>query len=438
MCIVACVLGIVFFLASLISVLLLYSPVPTEIPQGHRGPFLCTVSVNFTESSLLPEDGLCDIIFYESFYVKNKPLKWNDTGLDHFFELVRSMQHTSIGASFSQTSGELSADDSSGRLYDGLDKLRTMGVKHFGMLNLFGYWTVSDMTFPETLEILRRIVEYGNDDYPDGYAVLGLLLLSDYTDQSVKYLRPSLGLRHFIAITHLSYPTGYGWYGSVLPMSMMTSTEHLRRFHDYRFLRSIAKTLDNLEILKRHFGDMFVYISFSMRARYCTVNASLEAPRNDAPVPQGGPYFYLFQLIKFEFGEFGYKYDGDLHPKKVCSDEYGNYYSYNTTVGAEFTYAPQEGRILVFDSEKGLKEKVCTALITHSSLGISLAAYDVDYDQEFEACPNLFIGRGSFRRVKALRFMSGYTPEFHDWLDPQQECVTKTYTDVGNPCCPGS
>ncbi|KAL1485766.1 hypothetical protein MTO96_031756 [Rhipicephalus appendiculatus] len=320
MCIVACVLGIVFFLASLISVLLLYSPVPTEIPQGHRGPFLCTVSVNFTESSLLPEDGLCDIIFYESFYVKNKPLKWNDTGLDHFFELVRSMQHTSIGASFSQTSGELSADDSSGRLYDGLDKLRTMGVKHFGMLNLFGYWTVSDMTFPETLEILRRIVEYGNDDYPDGYAVLGLLLLSDYTDQSVKYLRPSLGLRHFIAITHLSYPTGYGWYGSVLPMSMMTSTEHLRRFHDYRFLRSI----------------------------------------------------------------------------------------------------------------------VCTALITHSSLGISLAAYDVDYDQEFEACPNLFIGRGSFRRVKALRFMSGYTPEFHDWLDPQQECVTKTYTDVGNPCCPGS
>ncbi|KAL1440303.1 hypothetical protein MTO96_031687 [Rhipicephalus appendiculatus] len=35
------------------------STITTEIPQGHRGPFLCTVSVNFTESSLLPEDGLC-------------------------------------------------------------------------------------------------------------------------------------------------------------------------------------------------------------------------------------------------------------------------------------------------------------------------------------------------------------------------------------------
>ncbi|KAL1479488.1 hypothetical protein MTO96_051800, partial [Rhipicephalus appendiculatus] len=74
----------------------------------------------------------------------------------------------------------------------------------------------------------------------------------------------------------------------------------------------------------------------------------------------------------------------------VCSDEYGNYYSYNSTVGAEYTFDPQEDRILVFDSEKGLKEKVCAAFINHSSLGISLAAYDVDYDREFEACPNLF------------------------------------------------
>ncbi|KAL3184013.1 hypothetical protein MRX96_006326 [Rhipicephalus microplus] len=89
---------------------------------------------------------------------------------------------------------------------------------------------------------------------------------------------------------------------------------------------------------------------------------------------------------------------------QVCAEEYGKYYSYNTTVGAEYTFDPQENRVLVFDSERGVKEKVCAALVNNSSLMLSLAAYDIDYDQDFEACPNLFIGRGAFRRVKALHF----------------------------------
>ncbi|KAL1485563.1 hypothetical protein MTO96_031845 [Rhipicephalus appendiculatus] len=107
--------------------------------------------------------------------------------------------------------------------------------------------------------------------------------------------------------------------------------------------------------------------------------------------------------------------------RQVCSEESGNYYTHNTTVGAEYTFDPQDDRILVFDSEKGMKEKVCTALIKHSSLTFSLAAYDVDYDQEFDGCSNLFIGRGSFRRLKALPFMSGYTPKFDYWRDPMAE-----------------
>ncbi|KAL3198213.1 hypothetical protein MRX96_044488 [Rhipicephalus microplus] len=127
-----------------------------------------------------------------------------------------------------------------------------------------------------------------------------------------------------------------------------------------------------------------------------------------------------------------------LFIRQVCTEEYGNYYRYNATVDAEYTFDPQEGRILVFDSENGLKQKVCSAFINHSSLVFSVAAYDIDYDQESEACPNLLIGFGSFSRVKALHFMSGYRPQFEYWGDPQEECVTKRYTDVGNPCCPCS
>ncbi|KAL1469925.1 hypothetical protein MTO96_024752 [Rhipicephalus appendiculatus] len=363
---------------------------PQRLREAPRGPFICTVSVNFTESSLLPKDGLCDIIFYDSFYVKNNPHDWNDTGLDHFFELGRSMHYTSIGASFTRIGRELRDDDKSGVLWSGIDKLRTMGVKHFGMLNLLGYEEVYTFSLYGSLELLSRILEYVHEEYPDGYAVVGLHFLSDYSKLPFHVLRTSLRLRHFIALTHISYPTGYPLYSLVVPMSTMILPENLGK-NDYLSSLSIAKTLDGLEYLQRSFADMFVYISFSMRAHYFT----------------------------------------------VCSEEYGNYYTYNTTVGAEYTYDPQEDRVLVFDSEKGLKEKVCTALVNHRSLGISLAAYDVDYDQEFEECPNLLIGRGSFRRVKALRFMNDYTPIFL-YSDPQKQCVTKKYTDVGNPCCPGS
>nr|XP_054923610.1 uncharacterized protein LOC129383254 [Dermacentor andersoni] len=73
----------------------------TEKPKYVRGPLLCTVSVHFTETSLLPEDGDCEIIFYESFYVKNRPSDWQDSGLDHFLKLGRTMYQTSVGASFS-------------------------------------------------------------------------------------------------------------------------------------------------------------------------------------------------------------------------------------------------------------------------------------------------------------------------------------------------
>ncbi|KAL1470879.1 hypothetical protein MTO96_040227, partial [Rhipicephalus appendiculatus] len=161
---------------------------PQRFRKAPRGPFLCTVSVNFTESSLLPEDGLCDIIFYESFYVKNSPLEWNDTGLDHFFELGRSMQHTSIGASFSPTGLKLSDDFDSGVLWSGLDKLRTMGVEHFGMLNLLAYSRSLGFDFADNLDILKGILEYIHGDYPDGYAVVGLRFLSNDYDHPFSYM----------------------------------------------------------------------------------------------------------------------------------------------------------------------------------------------------------------------------------------------------------
>ncbi|XP_075559355.1 uncharacterized protein LOC142590837 [Dermacentor variabilis] len=120
-----------------------------------RGPLLCTVSVHFTETSLLPEDGECDIIFYESFYVKNRPSDWKDSGLDHFLKLGRTMHRTSVGASFSPVGGQLFADVTTRALFDGLDRLSHLGVKHFGMMNVYGDFTIDADKLAQCLTVLK-------------------------------------------------------------------------------------------------------------------------------------------------------------------------------------------------------------------------------------------------------------------------------------------
>ncbi|KAL1438400.1 hypothetical protein MTO96_048015 [Rhipicephalus appendiculatus] len=337
---------------------------PTVFPPGFRGPLICTVSVHFTESSLLPEDGLCDIIFYESFYVKHSPSGWNDTGLDHFFELVSSMYDTRIGASFSTVSRKLFEDYDEGLLYGGIDNLLSKGVQHFGMLNLYGIH-VYDTLY--CLEILGNIGAHVRREFQDRwhqyphrwprvvYTVLGVLTSEHYGILNIQYVEAAFNPTHFIAITHVSDPDDVSKRCSIYPMSML-------------------KSLNTYGL-----------------------------------------------------------------PSIVCSTEYGSYYRYNSKAAAEYSFDPHKNRTLVFDSEKGMKEKVCAALFLHSNLVFGLAAYDIDFDQEHESCPNLFIGRGSFRRVKILHFMSGYPPEPNSWMknDTLEECNAQKYAVVGNPCCPG-
>ncbi|KAL1416692.1 hypothetical protein MTO96_027589 [Rhipicephalus appendiculatus] len=86
--------------------------------------------------------GLCDIIFYESFYTKNKPTGWTDPGLDHFLELATKLRATSIGASFSPYRDRLFMDARNGSLNAAVDRLRRLGVTHFGALSLYGKYTM--------------------------------------------------------------------------------------------------------------------------------------------------------------------------------------------------------------------------------------------------------------------------------------------------------
>ncbi|XP_075559938.1 uncharacterized protein LOC142591495 [Dermacentor variabilis] len=145
-----------------------------------RSPLICTVSVKFTNVSSIPGDGLCDFIFYESFYLKNNPTGWSDSGLDHFLRLSKSMRMTGVGASFSPVKDTLFSDALSGNLNAAVDNLRRRGVSHFGMLSLYRRY-ISSPKFFECLRILQDIREHVNSQVPSNmptpafYTVVGAL-----------------------------------------------------------------------------------------------------------------------------------------------------------------------------------------------------------------------------------------------------------------------
>ncbi|KAH8037792.1 hypothetical protein HPB51_017292 [Rhipicephalus microplus] len=79
-------------------------------------------------------------------------------------------------------------------------------------------------------------------------------------------------------------------------------------------------------------------------------------------------------------------------------------YSYN------FRYRYQDGRILLWDTEGSLREKMCRLKRNYTKVPYSLAAYDLDWDDEEDTCAfaNWF---GAYSRVKMVRVLSDF---FHD------------------------
>ncbi|XP_075723768.1 uncharacterized protein LOC142765847 [Rhipicephalus microplus] len=405
--------------------------------RSPRETILCTVSVHFSESSLLPEDDLCHIIFYESFYVKNSPSAWNDAGLDHFFDLMSRMNLTSTGASFSLADGQLFAEDRSNVLYGGIDNLRSLGVQHFGLLKVYEDYVTDSSKFAQCLKILKRIVTHiqraARQDGgcpPVVYTVLGVRLTQDIHRLKVGKFNTVFRPTFFIAITHLSVPYTDTAESLVYPMSMISTPGNITRNsaqkNAYPDLSSINKAVDDLDWMRNNSkSDMSFYISLSMRARYYTLDAA------------SGVTFDLFGPSKKSTNG---EYKEDIDPKHVCCEEYGYYYRYNSTVGAEYTFSPQENRTLVFDSERGVNEKFCAALDRRKNLKVSVAVYDIDFDQADVACPNLYMGRGPFRRVKVLKVLSRQHPLDIYWIESKalKVCRTIRYTEVRDPCCPGS
>ncbi|KAL1481835.1 hypothetical protein MTO96_034163 [Rhipicephalus appendiculatus] len=110
------------------------------LPMNKRVPVMCTVSNAFGPSDILPRDGMCDAIFYDSLYRdgRNSLTGAYDAGLEHFLDLGQGMEFTGIGVSFDVRMDVQKVNVTSSDVASGLLKLYNRGVTHFGALRVYG------------------------------------------------------------------------------------------------------------------------------------------------------------------------------------------------------------------------------------------------------------------------------------------------------------
>ncbi|XP_070380445.1 uncharacterized protein [Dermacentor albipictus] len=100
---------------------------------------------------------------------------------------------------------------------------------------------------------------------------------------------------------------------------------------------------------------------------------------------------------------------------EVCNDpKFGQEYNYSLQLHAAQFYSATDRRLLSFDDEVALGQKLCTIKAQHTSIDIGIAAFDLDYEDFSNACASTSWG-GRFSRLRALKLLLNFfRTQFND------------------------
>ncbi|KAK8764262.1 hypothetical protein V5799_033129 [Amblyomma americanum] len=130
---------------------------PRSSPAVPAYTLLCTVSNVFGSASVVPTDGLCDLLFYDSLSRggQNKLGHGYNSGLRFFIRLSTVLRATGIGVSFHKDSNEVSARAYSRSFESAVVDLWNRGVSHFGVLDIYG--KTEERVIIACLKLLQKI-----------------------------------------------------------------------------------------------------------------------------------------------------------------------------------------------------------------------------------------------------------------------------------------
>lgn len=379
---------------------------PDDAPAMPGGRLLCTVNNKTEKLTGLPDDGVCDFLFYDSLS-KDDTLGLQQIlteKLQPIIDYAKDAQVTEVGLSLSGEDETLHTSLTSQFIQDNFRALWREKVYHFGMLNLHGSYANSD-NIKRCLASLMVIYKATRKYFRNRrtiYTVLGMApefpLHSHITD-ALRQTPPSL----VIFLTHVSFEDRHHDNCRMLPASVLKFPDNLPR-SSLGYGVSILQVTSYLSGIQDQ--GMTAAISFTMRGHFYKPKAT---PKPSASL------FAPFSPCEDFFGI------ADAEPHLLCLD-YNSSFGYEMDKRNVFAFNQTTKKMMMFENDYSLTGKLCAAVTANPQVRFEIAAYDVIYDQGLYTCPKFQLTSSPFGRVQTLGLVRDMADKFYASRD-MESCL---------------
>ncbi|KAH8039238.1 hypothetical protein HPB51_005484 [Rhipicephalus microplus] len=378
---------------------LIQAPPPTPPPIPHSDSsikplsLLCTFGYTTSYQTKYPPDGVCDYIFYDSMYKHERNTllgTWGEDVLSMLYKASktdRTKTQFGVGFAFEHRLRLLQdlANTSFRNFWD-------HSVFHFGILDCPAHGTTqADMNEVfQALKALDNRVQKTRASGNDSYIVLGAVSHTSawntyFRDRFSGFFKPDL----FISLGHQVRGDPQRSSCVATPPTILDKPEGLADAHDlYDAVRALAYVASQA-------GGPRLSLSVSMAGRWSKL---LPTSRVE-----------IFSAC--EKGTPSWRFFGSY--TEVCNrPPFSTNLLHEAQRYAMRAFDPMTRRMLVFDDEQSLCQKLCLAKVNHTDVPFGVAVYDLDYEDTENTCSNLN-SMGPYSRFEVVALAWG-TDEARD------------------------
>ncbi|KAH7950043.1 hypothetical protein HPB49_018994 [Dermacentor silvarum] len=359
-------------------------------------PLLCTYGTDTNRSTLFPDDGLCDLIFYDSAYKHGRSIPTLPASLGESMNAVLSAslsyKTTEIGIAFAFDHVATLRSDMKADKF--LEPFWDRHVYHFGIIDMpaFGvrYTNVTEVFI--VLKELSALAQKNPNAVQPPYIVLGavpLALAGDYASQMRR--------------GHFAYGDSQVSDCKVHPPTILTkplaSQGYQYDLGSFEF-KSLGSDKDRCSPFQKDAANALKQIHDGGVSAKWLLSVGMK-----------GRWTKLYPRSKFHPSSHC-KQDPQAEPfgnyAQVCTDNYlKSHLKYSDALDAMYTYNDGSNTMFMYDDEEGLCKKMCYIKSKHEALEFGLAVYDLEYEDYNNNCSarNRF---GAFSRLKMVRKIIDY------------------------------
>ncbi|KAH6943040.1 hypothetical protein HPB50_014218 [Hyalomma asiaticum] len=335
---------------------------------------LCTIGTKLDDQRMVPDDRLCDYLFYDSVYKKGPtPFDPNnvDPALSVYLGAHAAFQDTTFGIGFSH-----------------------QYTKH-----LKSELTTTGGAAPEMLDEISMKNRTGDTKCLTLFAAPAPDSTQEniYVEKFSKIFTPTI----VVILSHYVQADSTLKDCRVVPPTLLKLPQQISTISSYKGSLSTAA-----EAIKRLIGrgvDASWAISVAMKGRWAVLKSGQPADflsecKHDPTAESFGSYAEVCEDKDFEV--VGQPKSGVL--------------------GALYR-SKSDDRVFSFDNQAALIEKLCRVRAQQLSFAFGIVAYDVDYDDFVDVCPDN--GFGPFTRLFALEDVLYYFRKVFDEGNQFQDCL---------------